>query len=126
MNDSPRILFLDDEAAIVETFAFAARFAGVEAEGFTRPAEALERLRNDPGAFRAIITDFTMADMSCAEFISRVRVIRPDMPVHLCTGNAEHDFVEAVRGLSIGRILFKPFDFDALEKFLRDILRPME
>jgi DNA-binding NtrC family response regulator len=63
--------------------------------------------------------------MGCVDFISRVRGIRPDMPVHICTGNAEHDIAEAVRGLPIGRILFKPFDFEELERFLRDILGPM-
>jgi DNA-binding NtrC family response regulator len=122
VTGSPRILFVDDEPAIVESFIFAARFAGVEAEGFTQPSEALARFRAEPGAFRAIITDFTMADMGCVDFIARVRAIRADMPVHICTGNAEHDIAEAVRGLAVGRILFKPFDFDELERFLRDIL----
>lgn len=125
MTGQPRILFLDDEPSIVESFVFAARFAGVEAEGFTEPAEALARFRSEPRAFRALITDFTMADMGCVDFITRIRGIRPDMPVHICTGNAEHDIVEAVRGLAIGRILFKPFDFDELERFLREILGPI-
>lgn len=125
MTGQPRILFVDDEPSIVESFTFAARFAGVEVEGFTQPSEALARFRSEPGAFRALITDFTMADMGCIDFIALIRGIRPDMPVHICTGNAEHDIAEAVRGLSIGRILFKPFDFDELERFLREILGPM-
>lgn len=124
MIPGQRILFVDDEPDIVDVFALAARFAGFEAEGFSRPSLALDRFRSDPDSIAAVITDFTMAEMPCAEFIARLRQIRPDVPVHLCTGNAEHEIKEAARSLAVGKVIYKPFDFETLEAFLRDALRP--
>ncbi len=125
MTGGSRILFVDDEPAIVEACVLAASLAGYTVEGFSRPAEALERYRADPRGYRAILTDYTMAEMSCADFLARVRVIRPDIPIYLCTGNAEHEIQEAARALAVSGVLYKPFDFEALENFLRDNL-PLE
>jgi two-component system cell cycle sensor histidine kinase/response regulator CckA len=126
MSEMRRVLFLDDEAAIVEAFTIAAEFAGVQVEGFTRAAAALERFRSDPLSFRAVITDFTMADMACADFLSGIRGISPGIGVYLCTGNAEHEIEEAARNMSVAKVLYKPFDYLGLEAFLREILPPGE
>lgn len=125
MTAGSRILFVDDEPAIVEACVLAASLAGYLVEGFSRPAEALERYRADPRGYRALLTDYTMAEMSCADFLARVRAIRSDIPIYLCTGNAEHEIQEAARALAVSGVLYKPFDFEALETFLRDNL-PLE
>jgi CheY-like chemotaxis protein len=125
MTAGSRILFVDDEPAIVEACVLAASLAGYEVEGFSRPGEALDRFRADPQGYRAILTDYTMADMSCGEFLARVRAIRRDIPVYLCTGNAEHEIQEAARALDVSGVLYKPFDFETLETFLRGNL-PLE
>lgn len=118
----PRILFLDDEADIVDAFVVAAQLSGIEARGFVHPLRALECFRRESPTFRAVITDFTMPDMNCSDFVAALRDVRPDVPIHLCTGNAEHDILQAAERLGVRSILYKPFDVDALEAFLGAIL----
>jgi DNA-binding response OmpR family regulator len=124
MTTTSRIFFLDDEPAIVEACVLAAGIAGYAVEGCSRPADALKRFEADPFGYLAILTDYTMAEMTCADFLARIRAIRADVPVYLCTGNAEHEIREAARTLAVGRVLYKPFDFDTLAAFLRDVLPP--
>src|SRR3954469_1998527 len=97
-----RMLFVDDEPAIPETPVLAAGIAGYLVEGCSRPIEALERFRADPEGYLAVLTDYTMAEMSCADFLARIRAIRSDVPVYLCTGNAEHEIRDAARALAVG------------------------
>lgn len=119
-----RVLFLDDEADIVDAFVVAAQMAGIEAKGFVDPHRALDCFRKEAATFRAVITDFTMQPMTCADFIGGLRAIRPDIDIHLCTGNAEHDIVRTAERLGVGAILYKPFDFETLEGFLGRIAGP--
>lgn len=118
----PRVLFLDDEADIVDAFVVAAQLSGIEARGFVHPRSALECFRKESSSFRAVITDFTMPQMNCSDFVAALRGIRPDIPIHLCTGNAEHEILQVAERLGVRSILYKPFDFEALEAFLNAIM----
>jgi DNA-binding NtrC family response regulator len=42
----------------------------------------------NPDAFDAVLTDFTMPDMTGIQFASKVMEIREGMPVSIMTGNA--------------------------------------
>lgn len=114
----PRVLFLDDETDIVSAFDLTLGMMGFDCDGFTNPARALERFAQGPQDFDFVVTDFTLPHMTCAEFVSRLRDIRGDIPIHLCTGNAEHEIKEAATELGISHVLFKPFDFNGLEAFI--------
>lgn len=113
-----KVLFLDDEPDIMEAFGLALGMMGYQSLGFTNPNKALEAFAADPGSIMAVITDFTMPQMPCAEFIRRLRLVRPDIPVHLCTGNAQHEVQDAATDLAIRSVLYKPFDYQALEAFM--------
>jgi DNA-binding NtrC family response regulator len=113
-----RILFVDDEPDIIAAFTLSLQMMGWETEGHSQPASALERFKADPRAFAFVITDFTLPQMACADFVSRLRAIRPEIPIHLCTGNAEHEIQEAASAMGVRHVLYKPFDFDGLERFI--------
>lgn len=116
-----RVLFVDDEAEIVSAFVLSLEILGCRGDGHTSPAAALKSLAADPGAYDCVITDFSFHEMTCAEFVAKARLLRPDIPIHLCTGNAVHEIQEAAGKLGIAHILYKPFDFGSLEKFLAEI-----
>jgi DNA-binding NtrC family response regulator len=113
-----KVLFVDDEVDIVNAVILSLEMLGLVAEGHTSPHAALAAFEADPSPYRCVISDFTLPGMSCADFISRLRARRPDIPVHLCTGNAEHEIQAVADQLKIGSILYKPFDFEGLERFL--------
>jgi DNA-binding NtrC family response regulator len=119
-----KVLFMDDEPDIVEAFGLALGMMGYQSLGFTDPGKALAAFEADRGGILAVITDFTMPQMPCAEFIRRLRIIRPDVPIHLCTGNAQHEIQEAATDLAIKSILYKPFDYQTLEAFIGRLKEP--
>lgn len=118
------VLFIDDEAEIVSALVLSLEMLGCRAEGFTSPAAVLERLASDAGDVDCVITDYTFPEMTCADFVAKVRAIRPDIPIHLCTGNAVHEIQDAAGKLGIAHILYKPFDFSSLERFVGAISSP--
>ncbi len=83
---SARVMLVDDEKPLVQSGKERLEGLGYRVEGFTLPQEALETFLADPAAFDVIITDFTMPSMTGYELIKRVRTVRKDIPVILCSG----------------------------------------
>ena len=60
---------------------------------------AVERFREAPNRFDLVITDLTMPDMNGIQLITILKVLRPSLPVILCTGyghTLDHDALEAL------------------------------
>jgi PAS domain S-box-containing protein len=84
---SERILLLDDEKSIAESVMELLKRQGYSVSAFTDSALAWERFSGTPEAFDAVITDYTMPHMTGVEFATRIRGLRRDIPVIICSGN---------------------------------------
>ncbi len=117
-----RVLVVDDEVLLAELAANVLRRAGYEVEAFTDPAVALGRLRSDPLAFDIIVSDQTMPGMTGLEFVEKVRPLRPDLPIIICTGHVPE--IEKSGGLPAGirHVLRKPYSPVDLTTMVRDAL----
>jgi PAS domain S-box-containing protein len=123
LGSGQRILFLDDEVALVETGGQLLSELHYQVTTSTDPRNALEVMRKDPGAFDLIVTDLKMPHMAGQKFIAEVLAIRPDMRFIVVSGYGElrlHD--AAVRG-AVRSILEKPVDIETLARALADALR---
>ena len=83
---SERILFVDDEEALVEMGEDILAELGYEVTSRMSSREALALFKSDPSRFDLVITDQTMPDMTGVELAKEILAIRPDMPVIMCTG----------------------------------------
>ncbi len=83
---SERILFVDDEEALVEMGEDILAELGYEVTSRTSSREALALLKEDPSRFDLVITDQTMPEMTGIELAGEVLAIRADMPIIMCTG----------------------------------------
>ena len=81
-----RILFIDDENILVEMGTTMLEGLGYEVTGCTDSTEALNLFHNDPERFDVIITDQTMPGMTGIDLARRILLIKPGIPVILCTG----------------------------------------
>ena len=72
-----RILFVDDEPALVQSVTRIMESLGYEVTSFVAAEEALAAFVADPGAFDVVVTDYTMPQMTGTDIISRVREVRP-------------------------------------------------
>jgi len=110
---SERILFVDDEKFVLETFrrTLHRHFTIETAEG---PVAALKQLEAN-GPFAVIVSDLKMPNMSGVELLSAVKSRYPDTIRIMLTGQGDLDAaMAAVNQGAIFRFLTKPCSPDAL------------
>ena len=84
-----RILLVDDESRIVNMEKRLLEKLGYTVSGFTDSPKALEMFSQAPSAFDLVITDMTMPKLTGDVLAQKIKAIRKDIPVILCTGFSE-------------------------------------
>jgi CheY-like chemotaxis protein len=103
-----RILFVDDEEAIVSLGKGILKRLGYEVVGTTSSLDALEIFKSRQDAFDLVITDMTMPRMTGLDLSKRLLRIKPDIPIVLCTGFSAGLKEEETRDIGIREIIMKP------------------
>ena len=103
-----RILFVDDEMALVDIGREMLESLGYEVVARTSSVEALEAFRFQPDKFELILTDQNMPNLTGMELAEKALQVRPDVPIILCTGFSEIVSYSKVRDLGIKEIIMKP------------------
>jgi len=119
---SERILFIDDEAALVELGRMMLTSLGYRITSRTSGIEALAAFRANPYGFDLVITDMTMPNMRGDDLARELLKIRPDIPIILCTGFSEMISEEKAKNLGIHQFIMKPINRKDLAKAVRDVL----
>jgi PAS domain S-box-containing protein len=117
-----RILFVDDEPAIVRVAARILRQIGYEVTTLTESVEALRLLRETPDAFDLLISDQTLPGLTGVELVREAHAVRADLPVILCTGFSESLDERAAKAVGAHALLMKPFSREALTRAVRGAL----
>jgi CheY-like chemotaxis protein len=120
---SERILFVDDEAMIVQITDKILKRLGYQVQSRTDPKEALSLLKENPEHFDLIITDMTMPFMTGNQLVREIRIINPSVPVIICTGCSEQVAKEKIQSLDIDAVLHKPVELKKLAAAVRTALR---
>ena len=81
-----RVLYVDDEAQIVDSMRRILERFGFQVSGYTSSRAALEALRNAPASFDILVTDLTMPDLNGVELAEAILEILPELPVVFCSG----------------------------------------
>jgi len=102
------ILFVDDEATIVNLAQRMLESFGFEVVPFTGSVDALAAFREDPGRFDAVVTDMTMPNLTGVDLTKEILQIRPDTPIVLCTGFSELITPEQSKTIGIREFVMKP------------------
>ncbi|MDM8517957.1 response regulator [Desulfobacterales bacterium HSG16] len=121
-SGSERILFIDDEYALVKMGSEILARLGYQVEIETNPVDALNLFCVSPFRFDLIVTDMTMPHMTGEQMLKEILKRRHDMPVILCTGYNKK--IDRTRAVEIGfhRYIEKPLDKHTLAKAVRDVL----
>jgi PAS domain S-box-containing protein len=118
-----RILFVDDEPIQVELGRQVLETLGYVVTAVGSAREALDLVRADPGAFDVVVTDTTMPGMPGDVLAREVLVLRPDLPIVLCTGFSERATEARMRELGVRELLTKPYSLSELSLAIRRALR---
>jgi DNA-binding NtrC family response regulator len=118
---SRRILVVDDDASIRQTFEQHLAGASYDVVSAASAEQALNRLAElDPGL---LITDVRMPGIDGLELLDRVREVRPETAVVVIT--AHEDMASAVRAMKAGAYdyLVKPLDLDHIDMVVERAFR---
>lgn len=115
MNDTPKILYVDDEEKALKYFRMA--FAGTyEVITALSVAEAIKILEKDHESIGVLVTDQRMPLQTGVELLDHVRAHYPAMIRLLTTAYADlEDAIAAVNRGEIFRYITKPWDIPSLQ-----------
>ncbi len=117
-----KILFVDDEKALVEMGKQMLERLGYEVTTRTSSVEALELFRKQPARFDLVITDMTMPNMT-GEILAQAMIdVRPDIPIILCTGYSPQITEESAKKQGIKQFIMKPMVLEEIAKSVREVL----
>jgi CheY-like chemotaxis protein len=117
-----RILFVDDEPALVELGQELLEALGYSVAALTSSPEALALFRAQPAAFDLLISDVTMPGLTGRELVREILAIRPDIPVIMCSGFTEFVNSGEAREAGISEFLMKPYVTGKMAKVIRKVL----
>lgn len=116
------VLVVDDEEAIASMIQQALTRLNYTAEFATDPAAALARVQADPAHFKLVLSDQTMPGMTGLVLATRLREIRPDLPLILMTGFSASLTPERIEKAGVREVLFKPLTVQLLASAVRAAL----
>jgi nitrogen-specific signal transduction histidine kinase/ActR/RegA family two-component response regulator len=103
-----RVLFVDDEKALVDIGKQILERLGYEVAARTSSIEALEAFKAQPHRFDLVITDQTMPNMTGEDLAKELMRIRPDISVILCTGYSHMISEDKAKAMGIRGFIMKP------------------
>jgi PAS domain S-box-containing protein len=119
---SESILFVDDEAILVEMGRDMLSNLGYSVTAITDSIEALETFRDQPNQYDLVLTDMTMPKMTGLSLARELRRIRPEIPIILSTGFSDLVDDKSASELGIRKVLMKPFTLRDLAGLIRSVL----
>jgi nitrogen-specific signal transduction histidine kinase/CheY-like chemotaxis protein len=117
-----RILFVDDEEALVEIAKQMLERLGYEVVAERDSAKALKHFQREPERFDLVITDQTMPNMTGIELAKKLMSIKKDIPIILCTGFSEIISPESARAMGIREFVMKPIIKNEMAETIKRVI----
>jgi PAS domain S-box-containing protein len=114
-----RILVVDDEPLVAAMVVDQLSELGYQATACANGPEALEVFAADPRAIDLVVTDMTMPGMTGDVLAQRLKSLRPDLPVVLCTGYSDRISAETARAQGVDEFAMKPVAMADLSRLVR-------
>ena len=127
INSRPRggrILFVDDERAVLAAGSGLLERFGYEVVTVDSPLEALQIFTAHPEEFDCVLTDLTMPKMSGIDLAERLTLIRPDIPIVLSTGLSLGLSEDRISRAGIREMVMKPMIAAELEAAIINAMNP--
>lgn len=117
-----KILFIDDEVALVRLWKSILKNLGYRVKVMTDSTEAFRLFYADPEYFDLVITDMTMPGLTGVKLVKKMRNIRHDIPVIMCTGYSENINEEKAFHMGLNAFILKPIVTSELAGKVRRVL----
>jgi len=119
-----RILFIDDESALVDIGERLLARLGYQVTGRTSSVDALKLFGENPYGFDLVITDLTMPNITGDQLARELIALRADIPIIMVTGFSEEMKEEEMKRMGIKKLILKPIVTRDIAKAMRELLTP--
>jgi len=117
-----KIMILDDEQHIIDVAKENLEELGYTIVNKTNPLDALDYFSSSIASFDLIISDMTMPKMTGLVFAQKLRDIRADIPIIICSGLENPSLLDHVKQGKINAFLPKPFSTREIAETIRKVL----
>ncbi len=107
--EASRIMVVEDEPMVGEYLKELLEHVGYQVSLFDDSQQAWDRFHSNPEVYDMLLTDQTMPGFLGTELIEKVRSVRQDIPIVLCTGYV-NDVVDLTVEKFDVQVLSKPID----------------
>jgi CheY-like chemotaxis protein len=121
-SGTEHILYVDDEALIVEIYEGMLKHLGYDVTAMTSSIEAWRLFETQPHRFDLVITDMTMPQLTGDVLSARILKLRPDIPIILYTGYSDRLSQQQANIMGIKKYLKKPVVIQQLAGAIRETL----
>ena len=108
VTGNERILFVDDEPALVQIGKKMLETLGYKVTCRTSSIEALKLFKSKADSFDLVITDMTMPNLTGDQLARELMCVNPDIPVILCTGYSTLINQHKATAMGIRALVSKP------------------
>jgi signal transduction histidine kinase/ActR/RegA family two-component response regulator len=120
-----RVLYIDDDEAIVFLTTRILERLGYSVTGFTDPEQALERFRGNPADFDIVVTDLSMPNMSGLDLTQALHEARPDIQILMTSGYVRPEDRDRAREHGVRDLILKPNSVEELGQALDKLFREL-
>lgn len=119
---SETILFVDDEKSLVEIEKNMLQRLGYQVISESSSVKAFHTFCKKPNFFDIVITDMTMPEMTGLELAREITIIKPGIPIILCTGYNKKITEKIAKESGISTLLLKPVEIRDLAVSIRSLI----
>ena len=120
-GEGVRLLYVDDEPALVAVGKRRLERLGYEVVASSRPEEALRVFKEDPARFDVVVTDLSMPHMDGLELAREIRKVAPDAAILLLSGFLSDPTLEEADAAGIRRVVQKPLTLPELAQAVASV-----
>lgn len=115
------ILVVDDDPSLRELFQIIVESFGFISETADNGGQALTMFVLK--TYDAVLLDYMLPDMNGLTVLQHIKQVDRSIPVVILTGHTDEQVAERAIAMGARACLYKPFDYQDLEKILKDLLR---
>jgi two-component system cell cycle sensor histidine kinase/response regulator CckA len=119
-----RIMYVDDDEALVFLVERALTRKGFAVSTFTNPRLAVDALRTSPLDYDLVVTDYNMPGFSGIDLLRETRLIRATLPVALASGYVTPEIEASALAEGARALIHKPNDVNEMCETLQRLLPP--
>jgi PAS domain S-box-containing protein len=125
-GNGQRVLYIDDDSAIVYLTARILERSGYKVTGCDSPLQGLQAFRDSPDSFDVVVTDLSMPQMSGFDLARELHAVRPNLPILMTSGYVRPEDRDAARAVGIRDVILKPDTVDELSQALAGLFQQMD